>query len=55
MFEVTYGSSCFEGGSLVRKQFLMNALAIVKLLKGKNLILSSEANSVLLQRSPVDC
>ena len=32
----------------------MNALALIKLAKGKNIILSSEASSVLFQRSPLD-
>ena len=33
----------------------MNALALIKLTKGKGIILSSEANSALFQRSPIDC
>ena len=32
----------------------MNSLALIKLAKGKNIILSSEASNVLYQRSPLD-
>ena len=32
----------------------MNAISLIKLAKGKNIILSSEASSVLYQRSPLD-
>ena len=30
-------------------------MSLVKLCKGKNLIMSSEANNILYQRSPQDC
>jgi len=32
----------------------MNAMSLVKLCKGKNLILSSEASQQIYQRSPTD-
>lgn len=51
-----YGSGCLERGSAAeRKVFLMNAMQLVKLAKkGANLILSSEATSMLYMRSPTD-
>ena len=54
MFEVPYASSCFES-ALSRKQFLINALQLAKLTKGKGLVFGSETSSQLLQRSPLDC
>ncbi len=42
-FEISYGPS-FEQGPVARKQFLCNVLSLIKLTKGKNIILSSEAN-----------
>jgi RNase P/RNase MRP subunit p30 len=33
---------------------MMNAMQLIKLTKGKNLILSSEASSQIYQRSPAD-
>ena len=53
MIEIVYGPGCFEppadGSDNVnqRKTFLMNAISLIKLAKGKNIILSSEASSVL--------
>ena len=58
--EIVYGPGCFEppqdGKDNVnqRKTFLMNAISLIKLAKGKHIILSSEASSVLYQRSPLD-
>ena len=54
MFEICYGSGCLEGGSTSRRQFLTNALQLVKLSKGKGIILSAEASSIMFLRSPVD-
>jgi len=33
-FEITYGSGCFESSQANRKQFLMNAMQLVKVTKG---------------------
>jgi ribonuclease P/MRP protein subunit RPP1 len=54
MFEICYGSGCLEGGSTTRRQFLTNALQLVKLSKGKGIILSAEASQIMFLRSPVD-
>lgn len=53
-FEIVYAPACLEVPSQ-RKNFLLNAMALIKLTKGKNIILGSEAASVLYQRSPLDC
>jgi len=53
MFEVTYATGCLENPS-TRKAFLQNVIALVKVTKGKNIILSSEASHAIYSRSPVD-
>jgi ribonuclease P/MRP protein subunit RPP1 len=53
-FEITYGSGCFEGSQAYRKNFLMNAMALVKVSKGKGIIISSDTDRRIYQRSPVD-
>lgn len=53
-FEICYGSGCFEGSQAERKQFLMNAIALVKASKGKGLILSCDSDRSIYQRSPSD-
>lgn len=54
--EIVYGSGCLEQQSAaLRKVFLMNAIQLTRLCKGgRNLILSSEAVSLLYMRSPTD-
>lgn len=54
--EITYGTGCLElGDAASRKQFLMNAMDMVRLTKGgRNLILASEAASIMFMRSPTD-
>ena len=37
-----------------RKVFLQNAMGIIKLTKGKGIILSSETNNRIFMRSPLD-
>ena len=44
-----------DSASKQRRQFMMNTMQIVKLAKGKSIVLSSEASSILCQRSPLDC
>jgi ribonuclease P/MRP protein subunit RPP1 len=51
-FEITYGGS-LENGEC-RKYFMMNAMQLIKMTKGKNIIFSSETASQLYQRSPAD-
>jgi RNase P/RNase MRP subunit p30 len=53
-FEISYGSGCFEGSQANRKQFLMNAMSLVKVCKGEGIILSCEADRRIYHRSPVD-
>jgi RNase P/RNase MRP subunit p30 len=43
-FEICYGSGCFEGNQSNRKQFLSNAMQLVKLCKGQNIILCTDSN-----------
>ena len=43
-FEICYGSGCFEASQANRKTFLMNAMALVKVAKGKGIILSCESD-----------
>ena len=43
-FEICYGSGCFEGSQANRKTFLMNAMALVKVTKGKGIVLSCESD-----------
>lgn len=54
--EIVYGSGCMEQQNPAsRKVFLMNAMQLTKLCKGgRNIILASEANSLLYMRSPTD-
>ncbi|CDW90528.1 rnase p subunit p30 family protein [Stylonychia lemnae] len=54
-FEICYGAGCFEGSQTNRKQFLQNVMQLVKVSKGKGIILSCEANNSIYQRTPIDC
>jgi ribonuclease P/MRP protein subunit RPP1 len=53
-FEICYGSGCLEGSQANRKQFLVNAMSLVKASKGKSLILGCDSDRRIYQRSPVD-
>lgn len=53
-FEIFYGSGCFESSQANRKQFLMNAMQLVKVTKGQNLILTCDSDRRIFHRSPVD-
>lgn len=43
-----------ENHQAERKTFLSNAMNLVKLTKGKGIILSSETNNRIFMRSPLD-
>ena len=50
--ELTFGNGLEN--TETRKIFMMNAMQLIKLTKGKNIIFSSEASSQIYQRSPTD-
>lgn len=52
MFEISYGPTMEEPGFW--KTFLQNAHNLIKLTKGRNIILSSEASDYLYCRTPLD-
>ena len=54
VFEINYGQGMLENYASERKTFLQNAMSIIKLTKGKGIILSSESNNRLFMRSPID-
>lgn len=51
-FEICYGAGL--QGPDARKNFMMNAMQLIKLTKGKNIIFASEEASQIYQRSPAD-
>ena len=53
-FEINYGLGMLENSSENRKRFLQNAMSLVKVCKGKNLIMGSETNQRVFMRSPLD-
>ena len=54
MFEINYGQGMLENYASERKTLLQNAMSIIKLTKGKGIIMSSESNNRLFMRSPID-
>lgn len=62
VFEINYGSGMFEfqengdkNLKLKRQNFLSNAMTIVRLSKGRGVILTSDVNRKVFMRSPIDC
>ncbi|EKD18079.1 RNase P subunit p30 [Drepanopeziza brunnea f. sp. 'multigermtubi' MB_m1] len=51
--EICYAQAS-EGGSEARRNFISNAMAVVRATKGRGLVISSEAQSVLGCRAPAD-
>lgn len=54
IFEINYGSGMLENSEQERRWFLQNAMALIKITKGKGIILSADTNSRLFMRSPID-
>ena len=53
-FEICYAQAVHDGGADKRRNFISNTLAIVRATRGRGLIVSSEAKSVLSVRAPAD-
>ena len=53
-FEICYAQAVQDGGADKRRNFISNTLAIVRATRGRGLIVSSEARSVLGVRAPAD-
>jgi ribonuclease P/MRP protein subunit RPP1 len=53
-FEICYAQAVQDGGADKRRNFTSNTLAIVRATRGRGLIVSSEARSVLSVRAPAD-
>ena len=53
-FEINYGSGMLENAEEERRWFLQNAMSLIKVTKGKGIILSADSNSRLFMRSPID-
>jgi ribonuclease P/MRP protein subunit RPP1 len=53
-FEICYAQAVQDGGAEKRRNFISNTLAIVRATRGRGLIVSSEARSVLGVRAPAD-
>lgn len=53
-FEICYAQAVQDGGADKRRNFISNTLGIVRATRGRGLIVSSEAKSVLSIRAPAD-
>lgn len=53
-FEICYAQAVHDGGAEKRRNFISNAMAMVRATKGRGLIVSSEARNALSVRAPAD-
>jgi ribonuclease P/MRP protein subunit RPP1 len=53
-FEICYSQSMESGGGDARRNFIGNVIAIVRATRGRGLVISSGAQSVLGVRAPAD-
>lgn len=53
-FEICYAQAVQDGSAEKRRNFISNTLAIVRATRGRGLIVSSEARSVMGVRAPAD-